>query len=103
MTPRQLRHRQPPEGISTVLSDVGLIAENALHDPGVTRPAHAVTGAERRCHHRCDLCRRTRALLARFALLAAGETRAAGHQQTPAGIVATGHISLRVPIIVSFR
>jgi hypothetical protein len=42
--PRQLRHRQPPQGVATVLADVGYVAHDALHGAGVARPAHPVAG-----------------------------------------------------------
>jgi hypothetical protein len=86
-----------------VLSDVGLVAEDTLHNSGVARPAYAVTGPEGRRRHRCDGLRRARTLLAGLALLAAGESRTASHQEIPARVVAFVHIARRMLISVSFR
>jgi hypothetical protein len=65
---------------STVLSDVSLVADNALHDSGAARPAHAITCPEGRSHDRSAWHRRARSLLARLAVFATGESRTASHQ-----------------------
>ena len=81
---------------------IGTAFETLSRRIGVKFSEIAIDLGERGVVH-AESSTRARTLLARLALFAAGESRTAGHQHTPARIVTFGHVARRMPISVSFR